>query len=185
MSDDLFDHRSIDGVTSLANTATFGDRLRQALTRDDRNANGVALLLLDIDDFSSINQQYRYTRGNAVLLETAYRIVDCVRKQDTVARVGGNTFAVIFESISKIETLQQKVLQITQRLSEPYALGGTELELFVSIGAGLRAELAGCASAAFVDCVEQALLSAKKLGGNCVQYASLPAEKRTLEQQAV
>ncbi|MBT8138942.1 MAG: diguanylate cyclase [Gammaproteobacteria bacterium] len=184
LSDELFDHRSIDGVTSLANIATFGDRLRQALTRDDRHGCDVALLLLDIDDFAAINHQYRYTSGNAVLLETAYRIVDCVRKQDTVARVGGNTFAVIFESISSTDILQQKVHQITQRIAQPYALGDAEVSLFASVGAGLRTDLAGCASHEFVDAIEQALLAAKRRGGNCVQYASLAPTSGELEQAA-
>lgn len=184
LSDRLFDHRSIDGVTSLANAATFGDRLRQALARDDRRGEDVGLLFLDIDDFSSINHQYRYTTGNAVLLETAYRIVDCVRKQDTVARVGDNMFAVIFESVGTMEVLQQKVFTITQRLSQPYQVGNREVQLFASIGAGLRSSLGRCASHEFVDAAELALVAAKRRGGNCVQYAAIRAAEDSLAQQA-
>ncbi|MGB5325401.1 MAG: diguanylate cyclase [Pseudomonadales bacterium] len=184
LSDSLFDHRSIDGVTSLANAATFGDRLRQALYRDDRYSGDVGLVLLDIDDFAAINLRYRYTTGNAILLETAYRMVDSVRKQDTVARVGDNMCAVLMESLGTLGNLQRKVFNIVQRLSQPYQVGGGETKLFSSVGAGLRSAQGQCGSHEFVDAVESALINAKRRGGNFVEYTAVSASASAIQEQA-
>ena len=83
-----------DPLTSLANRTLFDERLAHAVQLHRRDRRPVAVLSLDLDDFKLINNSMGHSAGDALLKAAAQRLVGCVRTGDTVARVGGDEFAV-------------------------------------------------------------------------------------------
>ena len=89
---------SHDALTQLANRALFGERIQAALA-PHRQADSLAVLLIDLDDFKSINDTLGHGVGDALLVAVAERLRNCVRPGDTVARLGGDEFAVLLEQV--------------------------------------------------------------------------------------
>ena len=86
-----------DPLTGLANRALFNDRLTHAVQLHERDNQSVAVLVEDLDDFKLVNDSLGHPAGDALLFLVAERILGCVRACDTVARVGGDEFAVLME----------------------------------------------------------------------------------------
>src|SRR3954453_7463861 len=84
-----------DPLTGLANRALMHDRLEHSLST--REARRHAVLLLDLDDFKAVNDEFGHGAGDAVLVEVGHRLEACVRPVDTVARRGGGAFVVLLE----------------------------------------------------------------------------------------
>src|SRR5919202_4533908 len=86
-----------DSLTGLPNRALFGDRLQQALARARRDAAPVAVAMIDLDDFKSVNDSMGHAAGDDLLRGVAERLSGALRDSDTVARFGGDEFALIVE----------------------------------------------------------------------------------------
>jgi diguanylate cyclase len=91
---DQLDHSAThDALTQLPNRTLFGQRLHQALTRDDGHPTSV--ILVDLDDFKTVNDTLGHAAGDTLLITVAERLRDTVRAEDTVARLGGDEFAIV------------------------------------------------------------------------------------------
>ena len=91
---DQLDHSAThDALTQLPNRTLFGRRLHQALTRDDGHPTSV--ILVDLDDFKTVNDTLGHAAGDTLLITVAERLRDTVRAEDTVARLGGDEFAIV------------------------------------------------------------------------------------------
>lgn len=88
-----------DSLTGLANRVLLAERVRQALER--KQPSGGALLLLDLDDFKSLNDTYGHVTGDQLLKQVAERLKDCVAGSDTVARLGGDEFVILLHHIGE------------------------------------------------------------------------------------
>ncbi|MEX2289069.1 MAG: EAL domain-containing protein [Mycobacteriales bacterium] len=117
-----------DPLTGLANRSLLNDRLTRALT--SRRKPRVSLLLLDLDDFKSVNDVHGHAAGDQLLVEVARRMSDCVRAEDTVARLGGDEFAFLVED-SDAEPMAQRVLE---QLALPVSIEGCRVVPKGSIG---------------------------------------------------
>ena len=136
-----------DPLTHLPNRRLLRDRLQQALATSARHQRSGALLLLDLDNFKTLNETRGHERGDALLLQVAKRLRDCVHEDDTVARQGGDEFVVVLEDLgdnpeeaaARSEETGQKILSA---LRAPYEVDGeahhSSLSMGITVFSGLR-----------------------------------------------
>lgn len=103
---------SHDDLTGLATRALLMDHLEVALARTRRTGNMVALMFIDLDELKAINDSHGHQAGDQVLIETARRLRDSVRAIDTVARVGGDEFVVLFDGVDGEREAQQLATRV-------------------------------------------------------------------------
>lgn len=116
-----------DPLTRLPNRRLLNDRLAQALAASKRSGCYGALMFLDLDNFKSLNDAWGHAVGDALLIEVARRLRNCVREVDTVARLGGDEFVVMLGELDpcqaqSLELSRSVAEKIRMSLSEPYQL---------------------------------------------------------------
>jgi diguanylate cyclase (GGDEF)-like protein/PAS domain S-box-containing protein len=119
-----------DPLTGLGNRTLLHDRLGHALARQDRPRTDV--LLLDLDNFKTVNDVSGHAAGDQLLLEVARRLLTCVRPEDTVARLGGDEFAILLED-GYADAVAARVQEV---LTLPVSIGGRLVVPRGSIGIG-------------------------------------------------
>ncbi|MGY1607646.1 putative bifunctional diguanylate cyclase/phosphodiesterase [Geodermatophilus sp. SYSU D00700] len=124
-----------DPLTGLANRALMQDRLEHALA--DRRARRHAVLLLDLDDFKAVNDDYGHEAGDAVLTAVARRLESSVRPADTVARLGGDEFVVLMEDVEGRRDVVTVAERLLRTLREPVAWGDERFTVGGSVGVTL------------------------------------------------
>ena len=123
-----------DTLTGLPNRALFNDRLEQAITKARRYKEEIALFFIDLDHFKQINDTLGHEVGDEVLKFFAKRLNASVRTEDTIARIGGDEFMVIMESLQTPEAISVVANKIVSIVKEPIILGEQTLNLGTSIG---------------------------------------------------
>lgn len=123
-----------DALTGLPNRALFNDRLEQAITKARRHKEEIALFFIDLDHFKQINDTLGHEVGDEVLKFFAKRLDASVRTEDTIARIGGDEFMVIMESLQTPEAISVVANKIVSIVKEPIVLGEKTLNLGTSIG---------------------------------------------------
>jgi len=123
-----------DPLTGLANRRLFYDRLQQAIRHALRYGGKVGILYVDLDRFKDINDRHGHHVGDAVLMEVAQRLLDCVRESDSVARLGGDEFVVLLEGVQGNQDCIAAALKIEQSLAHTTRFGDLHLEIDASIG---------------------------------------------------
>ncbi len=126
-----------DPVTGLANRNLLRDRVGQAIAFARQDGRALVLLLLDLDDFKRINDSLGHDAGDQVLKEIAGRIRDCVDACDTVARIGGDEFAVLLTDLASAQAASLVAGRILRAIGRPFIVLGREIEISASIGASV------------------------------------------------
>ena len=134
-----------DDLTGLANRRLLHDRLQQSIVTCKRHNESGAVLLLDLDQFKNINDSHGHVVGDDILRQVALRLKALVRENDTVARMGGDEFAVILSSVGDdLSSIDYKVQSIAEKirvsLSQPYKYKDGEFYCNASIGVTLFPE---------------------------------------------
>ena len=123
-----------DGLTGLANRATFVDRLRQAFSATKRGANPFAVLYMDVDHFKDVNDTLGHPVGDLLLKEVSERLKANTRENDIVARLGGDEFAILQTEMDDPARAGELATKLLHALAEPYALHGSDVHVTASIG---------------------------------------------------
>ena len=134
-----------DPMTGLPNRILLLARLGPALARARRTGERVAVLYLDLDGFKPINDQFGHEAGDAVLVEVARRLSSVVRPQDTVARIGGDEFAVLCDGFPADAEIHSLVARMAEAVARPMPGGpaGGARQVTASIGAAFAGEADG------------------------------------------
>jgi diguanylate cyclase (GGDEF)-like protein/PAS domain S-box-containing protein len=134
LEDQLVHQAFHDSLTALANRALFKDRVEHALLRTKRQTPSVAVLFLDLDGFKEVNDSLGHAAGDRLLIKVGQRLGACVRPSDTVARFGGDEFAVLVEDASDDLELVTVAQRILDGLRQPFLVNGRELHVRGSMG---------------------------------------------------
>jgi diguanylate cyclase (GGDEF)-like protein len=124
----------IDQLTQLPNRSQFLDRLNGAMARATRSKQFVALMLLNLDHFKALNISYGHQVGDLVLQKLAERLKGCTRKSDTVARIGGDEFAVILEDLTEMQEAAIATQRLLHGLGQPLQLESGEIKVTATGG---------------------------------------------------
>lgn len=158
-----------DTITALPNRILFYDRLNQAMTRASRDRGSFAVLYIDLDDFKIVNDTLGHDAGDALLREAAKRITACVRKSDTVARMGGDEFTVIISNVRTPASVERVAKKIVANLASEFDLNGKICSVSASIGIALYPDN-GETAAQLVKVADDAMYTAKYSGKNCYRF---------------
>lgn len=139
-SNELYHRATHDSLTGLANRALFFDRLRLSLAHGNRHGDQMGILSIDMDGLKPINDLLGHRAGDAALKEVGARLSDACRKNDTVARVGGDEFGIILSRVNGRGNAKEKCQQLTEKISLPFQFENRDLNLGASIGLALYPE---------------------------------------------
>lgn len=123
-----------DQLTGLANKARFQEVLGRAVAVSVRTGQAVTVLFIDLDDFHRVNDRLGHEAGDLLLIAAAERLRSCLQAADTLARMGGNGFAVLTHEAAGSAPMQGLLERIGARMAEPFVIQGHELQLSASIG---------------------------------------------------
>jgi len=123
-----------DDVTSLPNRRMIESRLDEAVRNHQLAGDHLAVLIIDIDDFTKLNDALGHRVGDAVLQQVASRLIDTVRTSDLVARVGSDEFAVVLGRLRHSDDCDRVAAKLLELLSEPIEVDAEEVQISVSIG---------------------------------------------------
>ena len=123
-----------DPVTSLANRALFADRVQHAIMRSIRGGRAIGVMFIDLDDFKTVNDSLGHAAGDTVLREVAKRLQGAVRPADTVARFGGDEFAVLLDGVTNTAEAADVAGRILRALELKYDVDGKQVYPRASVG---------------------------------------------------
>lgn len=160
-----------DLLTGLPNRDLFQDRLCRALMRADRSKRQVAVFFIDLDQFKKVNDTLGHQTGDQLLQEVAKRLQTRVRKVDTLARFGGDEFAIVIENLSGVEPVARIAQNFLGVLETPFSIGDHLCYVSASIGISLYSSGAGDLESLQKQ-ADIAMYAAKDRGRNNFQFYS-------------
>jgi diguanylate cyclase len=170
---------SLDGLTRLANRASFDKALSRWVAAHNSAKNPFILALLDLDNFKSINDRHGHSVGDRVLHSAAQWFRKCVRSNDFLARFGGDEFAILLSDLSleqaftRFAALLEGIASTSNKLSVP----GDLVSLSFTVSCGLAEFVAGETGASLSKRADAAMYEAKRQGRNRVVIAGPPQSK--------
>ena len=167
-------HREFhDGLTGLANRALFNQYLDNATQRQGRSGACLAVLVIDLYDFTGLNQLHGSAVGDELLCAVAARLQATLRGADTVARVGGDEFAALLEGPPAELCAERAAQRVLAGLEGPYVVGSNALTVEASIGVATYA-LGTTSGEVLVRNAGLAMHAAKERGRHCYEVYAEP-----------
>lgn len=153
-----------DPLTGLANRRCFEDMLTESLSRARRAGTGIALMFLDVDQFKAINDTYGHAAGDAVLIEFSQRLTGSVRSTDSVARLAGDEFVVILDSVRNSDEARRVAEKVLAHIRKPMQLSTVVLNVTTSIGVAYLSASSLSTPSELLALADEALYAAKMKG---------------------
>ena len=170
-----------DELTGLANRSLFKERLQEASQRVRQGGRGLALLHIDLDRFKLLNESLGHEVADQLLKQLARRIGSALPEADTIARLSGDEFAVLFDAYGSLSGLARATSRLLDKLCAPLSVADHELVISASIGISLLPDNARDINA-LISQANMAMQHAKHLGGNTFQFYTQSLQASTLER---
>ncbi|MGO9965128.1 MAG: putative bifunctional diguanylate cyclase/phosphodiesterase [Acidimicrobiales bacterium] len=154
-----------DSLTGLPNRVLFGDRIEHALARRSSPTRRVAVMLCDLDSFKDVNDTLGHPSGDEVLIAAADRLSSCVRPADTVARIGGDEFAILIDDASGVDEVASVAARVCTAMRAPFTVAGRDFIVQVSVGIAMANQY-DTRSEKLLQDADVALYATKDAGGN-------------------
>lgn len=173
-----------DHLTGLPNRRLLQDRVEKAISSSQRHDNRLALLLVDLDHFKVINDTLGHETGDKMLMLAGGRLKNCIREQDTIARIGGDEFVIMLSDMEEAGDAAVVAQKILESLSSPYQVNGAELHSTPSIGISLYPE-DGQDFVMLMKHADAAMYHTKDSGRASYRFYTEEMNLRTLERLTV
>jgi diguanylate cyclase (GGDEF)-like protein/PAS domain S-box-containing protein len=172
-----------DTLTDLPNRTMLHEKLYQSIRIAQKSSSQFAIIQLDLDEFKAVNTTFGHTAGDLLLREAANRILFCIHKDDLLARMGGDEFAIISlrvgnEGLVPASVTAQKILDT---LNRPYLINDQEVFISASIGVSLFPD-DGDNATTLLKNADIAMYRAKELGKSNFQFYSEELNRRVLKR---
>jgi diguanylate cyclase (GGDEF)-like protein len=154
-----------DSLTGLPNRVLFGDRIEHALARRASPTRRVAVLLCDLDSFKDVNDTLGHSSGDEVLIAAAERFSSCVRPGDTVARIGGDEFAILLDDASGVDEVASVAARVCTAMRAPFTVAGRDFIVKASVGVAMANQSDNHSEKLLQD-ADVALYAVKDAGGD-------------------
>jgi diguanylate cyclase (GGDEF)-like protein/PAS domain S-box-containing protein len=183
LEDQLTRQAFYDSLTELPNRALFTDRLQHTLAGAARGAGGTAVIFLDLDGFKTVNDSLGHPFGDDLLRAVGQRLAGALRPDDTVARFGGDEFAILIERIEDLADISHVGQRLLDSLTAPFVLHGREVYAPASMGIAVSTPGRRVAqSSELLRNADAALYQAKSEGRACFRLFDEAMNHRALER---
>ena len=159
-----------DALTGLPNVRLFQERFLSTVSISKRKGWKAAIMFIDLDGFKNVNDSFGHERGDRILQMAAERLLETVRKADTVARIGGDEFLIILTEVNDKAAAANVAGKIVQQLSSPFDLDGNEIKIGASVGIAMY-PAHGDNSRDLIRKADNAMYKTKTLGKNGYTFA--------------
>jgi diguanylate cyclase (GGDEF)-like protein/PAS domain S-box-containing protein len=173
-----------DPLTNLPNRRLFTDRLGVAIAHAHRSQSRMAVMFVDLDRFKQINDSLGHAAGDALLQAVALRLLDAVREDDTVARMGGDEFVIMLSDVNELDSVVACARRITEAMAQTVQHEHQALQVSCSIGISLYPD-DGDDIETLLKNADTAMYRAKDAGRNNFQLYSPQMNSRSLEHLAM
>ncbi|HEY5896347.1 MAG TPA: EAL domain-containing protein [Burkholderiales bacterium] len=170
-----------DALTALANRTLLAERTSQAIAAAARSRAQLALLVIDLDRFRLVNESLSHTAGDALLRAVAERLQNALRREDTLGRLGGDDFVLLWNGLKSREEAAQLGERLLAILSRPFTIEGRTLNAGASIGIALYPG-DGRDFAELLKNADAAMYHAKDAGGATFRFYQPSFGSRAAEQ---
>lgn len=173
-----------DVLTGLPNRALLADRLNHTLARARRNETLVAVLLMDLDRFKTINDSLGHNIGDILLKTVANRLRECLRNSDSIARLGGDEFVSVLEGVDGVHDVTVVLEKILKVIAQPFYVEGYVLQTSASIGVTLY-PFDDDDIETLLKSADTAMYRAKKAGGNTYAFFTNSMSQQASRRQVM
>jgi diguanylate cyclase (GGDEF)-like protein len=182
-----------DNLTGLPNRTLFLERLTQTIVQASRYQRKAGLLFIDLDNFKRVNDTLGHSLGDMLLKAVADRLVDSLRKSDTVAnpfdmetagRLGGDEFTIILPCVQRSEDAATIAQRIAEQVGQPLILGGHEIVITPSIGIAIYPD-DGTDVETLIKNADMAMYYAKRIGPNMFKYFQESMNETALQRLTI
>ncbi len=173
-----------DSLTGLPNRNLLNDRLAVALAHAIRNNEQVAIMFLDLDNFKTINDTLGHEAGDQLLQLVAHRLRDLLRKEDTIARMGGDEFIILIPHLKKTDDAAKLAQKVLETLEPPIRIEGHDLYIRCSIGIAIF-PTDGTEIKTLLKNSDLAMYRAKEKGKNTFELYTSSMNNRAMERLSI
>ncbi|MFQ3453213.1 EAL domain-containing protein [Bradyrhizobium sp. UFLA01-814] len=173
-----------DPLTQLPNRFAFNESLEGALNRLARSGEEFAVLILDLDRFKEVNDKFGHLAGDEFLAQAASRLQRCVREIDTVARIGGDEFALVMTNLTKLEDALEVAERFVGAFAEPFPIEKCEIAGATSVGIAV-APRDGDVPHELLRNADIALYRAKQAGPGTIRFFEASDDKSARERRTL